>query len=127
VAAVLVAPGWQPKAVYFDLQMPDGTKFANQDVIVVVFNETASGANCIMAYAIGKTDSNGRIWLTSARYAFLSLRSASKGSSVTRQKYLYQPMFSSRALRYFTNRASNRSLGSFLSSAWSILSSLAIV
>jgi hypothetical protein len=36
-------------------------------------------------------------------------------------------MFSSRALRYFTNRASNRSLGSFLSSAWSILSSLAIV
>lgn len=66
-STAIAAPTFPAKAVYFDLRMPDGTKFKNYDVIVVVFNETAPGANCLMAYAIGKTDDNGRIRLTIAQ------------------------------------------------------------
>ncbi|MEZ0345976.1 MAG: hypothetical protein ABWK01_05450, partial [Infirmifilum sp.] len=44
--------------VNFTLNLPDGTPFANQQVIIVVFNETG---NCILAHAIGTTDSNGFI------------------------------------------------------------------
>ncbi|MEM4669344.1 MAG: carboxypeptidase-like regulatory domain-containing protein [Thermofilum sp.] len=56
------APTFPAKSVYFDLVMPDGTPFANQPVIIVVFNETSPGGNCILAHAIGTTDKNGRIW-----------------------------------------------------------------
>ncbi|MEM4016029.1 MAG: hypothetical protein QXQ34_06765, partial [Thermofilum sp.] len=58
------APTFPAKSVYFDLVMPDGTPFANQPVIIVVFNETSPGGNCILAHAIGTTDKYGRIWLT---------------------------------------------------------------
>ncbi|MGC9108626.1 MAG: hypothetical protein ACP5IE_10625, partial [Infirmifilum sp.] len=42
------------------LQTPWGKPFANQNVIIVVFNQT-KGGNCIIAYAQGTTDATGKI------------------------------------------------------------------
>ncbi|MHB9303195.1 carboxypeptidase-like regulatory domain-containing protein [Thermofilum pendens] len=52
------------KSAYNILQLPNGQPFANQQVIIVYFNETG---NCILAYAIGTTDSTGKITLTIAQ------------------------------------------------------------
>ncbi|WP_288007735.1 carboxypeptidase-like regulatory domain-containing protein, partial [Thermofilum sp.] len=46
------------------LQYPNGKAFAGQNVIIVYFNETG---NCILAYAVGTTDSKGNITLTIAQ------------------------------------------------------------
>ncbi|MGB9786346.1 MAG: hypothetical protein ACPLRJ_03590, partial [Infirmifilum uzonense] len=45
-------------SAYEQLVTPWGTPFANQNVIIVVFNETG---NCIIAYAQGTTDATGKI------------------------------------------------------------------
>ncbi|QOJ79598.1 carboxypeptidase regulatory-like domain-containing protein [Infirmifilum lucidum] len=49
-----------PNTQYEKLQTPWGTPFANQNVIIVIFNETG---NCLIAYAQGTTDANGKILL----------------------------------------------------------------
>jgi hypothetical protein len=53
------------KSAYNILKYPDNqTSFAGQNVIIVYFNKTG---NCILAYAVGTTDSNGKITLTIAQ------------------------------------------------------------
>ncbi|MEM4667251.1 MAG: hypothetical protein QW498_08140, partial [Thermofilum sp.] len=59
LASTAAAAPTEIKSVYFKLEMPDGTAFANQPVIIVVFNETG---NCILAHAIGTTNKTGYIW-----------------------------------------------------------------
>ncbi|PLJ76795.1 MAG: hypothetical protein B7L53_09780 [Thermofilum sp. NZ13] len=60
-------------SAYLNLTLPWNQPFANKEVVIVFFNESyelrdASGnlisKGCIIAYAVGKTDSNGQIWLT---------------------------------------------------------------
>ncbi|MCI4408509.1 MAG: hypothetical protein JHC26_05410, partial [Thermofilum sp.] len=57
------APNFPAKSAWNVLQYPNGKAFAGQNVIIVYFNETG---NCILAYAVGTTDSNGNITLSIA-------------------------------------------------------------
>ncbi|MGC8987101.1 hypothetical protein, partial [Infirmifilum sp.] len=61
-------------SAYVQLLTPWGKPFANQNVIIVVFNETG---NCIIAYAQGTTDAKGKI----------NLQIASKIPILTETKY----------------------------------------
>ena len=58
------APSLPAHRAWNVLQYPNGNNFAGQNVIIVYFNETG---NCILAYAVGTTDSNGNITLTIAQ------------------------------------------------------------
>jgi len=58
------APTFPAHRAWNVLQYPNGKAFAGQNVIIVYFNETG---NCLLAYAVGTTDSIGNITLTIAQ------------------------------------------------------------
>ncbi|MEM0207993.1 MAG: hypothetical protein QW360_00180, partial [Thermofilum sp.] len=58
------APTFPAHRAWNVLQYPNGQPFENQNVIIVYFNETG---NCLLAYAVGTTNSAGNITLTIAQ------------------------------------------------------------
>ncbi|AJB41157.1 hypothetical protein TCARB_0079 [Thermofilum adornatum 1505] len=58
------APTFPAHRAWNVLQYPNGQPFKNQNVIIVYFNETG---NCLLAYAVGTTNSAGNITLTIAQ------------------------------------------------------------